>query len=72
MKALKQFAIGDRVESGAPGTEDYDTGRVMELLGNGRLWIGWDSQVQTEASCEDLREYDDEHDFDLDDDNEEE
>lgn len=43
-----------RIEAGKPGTEDYDTGNVLEIDGD-RARIGWDSGVQTWAQVADLR-----------------
>lgn len=45
---------GDRIEAGKPGTEDYDTGTVLEINGD-RAFIGWNSGVQTWAQLADLR-----------------
>lgn len=48
------LAEGDEVEAGKPGTEDYDTGTVLEIDGD-RAFIGWQSGVQTWAQIADLR-----------------
>jgi hypothetical protein len=48
------WSVGDRVEGGAPGTEDYDTGVVHEVE-DGRVRVGWDSGVSTWAGQDELR-----------------
>jgi hypothetical protein len=40
--ATTSISIDDRVEAGAPGTEDYDTGTVFEIDGD-KAFISWDS-----------------------------
>lgn len=39
-----RFKIDDRVEGGKRGTDDHDTGRVVEIDGD-RVRVAWDSQV---------------------------
>jgi hypothetical protein len=41
------FAAGDMVVGGTPGSEDYDTGRVVEVDGD-QVTVAWDSGVRTE------------------------
>ena len=48
------FAVGDRVEGGKPGTEDYDTGRVLAITAD-MATVGWDSGVRTDAPLSSLR-----------------
>jgi hypothetical protein len=45
---------GDRVEAGEPGTEDFDTGRVLEIEGD-TADVGWDSGVRSDIAVSDLR-----------------
>jgi hypothetical protein len=47
------IAIRDRVEAGAPGTDDYDTGTVFEIDGDKAL-VAWDSGVRTSSPIADL------------------
>lgn len=47
---------GVRVSGGKPGTEDYDEGRIIDVLGN-RVVVAWESGVRTELdidACDDL------------------
>jgi hypothetical protein len=46
--------VGDRVEGGAPGTEDHDTGRVVEVDGS-QVTVAWDSGVTTTQHARALR-----------------
>lgn len=48
------FEIGDRVEGGRPGTEDYDAGEVIAVDGD-QVTVAWDSLVQTTQSESRLR-----------------
>lgn len=50
-----KFEIGDRVEGGEPGTEDYDTGRVLGITDDGEIDVGWDSGVRTTQPADLLR-----------------
>lgn len=56
-----KFSVGDRVQAGWPGTEDYDTGRVIQIddehprLSEIRYLVGWDTCVATWLSESDLR-----------------
>ncbi len=43
--ALK-FDLGQKVEAGKPGTENYDTGRVLDVRGD-QVYVGWQSGVNT-------------------------
>jgi hypothetical protein len=47
-------AVGSRVCGGAPGTEDYDEGRVTEVDGD-QVTVAWDSQVTTTQRADALR-----------------
>lgn len=49
-----EMAEGDRVCAGAPGTQDYDTGRVIALNGDVAT-VAWDSLVRTVVPVSDLR-----------------
>lgn len=51
---MATIKIGVRVEGGQPGTEDYDTGKVLEIEGD-RALVGWDSCVSTWADVSSLR-----------------
>jgi hypothetical protein len=53
--AVVGWSPGDKVEAGEPGTEDYDTGRVMRLGRDRQIFVGWDSGVQTWTDASDLR-----------------
>lgn len=48
------FAEGDRIEAGEPGTEDYDTGVILTINGD-RALVGWDTGTKTWARIGDLR-----------------
>jgi hypothetical protein len=50
----RDFAEGTRVEGGEPGTDDYDTGRIV-LIDSDRALVAWDTGVRTWANLEDLR-----------------
>lgn len=49
-----QFEIGNRVEGGRPGSEDYDTGRVDDVDGD-QITVAWDSGVTTTQHASVLR-----------------
>lgn len=51
--AAPRLSVDDRVEGGQPGTEDYDTGRVLDIEGD-KADVGWDSGVRTWTPIEDL------------------
>ncbi len=52
---VRCYVDGDRVEPGEPGTEDYDTGRVVEVAG-GQVTVAWRGAcVQTTQRAEGLR-----------------
>lgn len=51
----KQIETGMTVEAGKVGTEDHDTGRVLELDGEKAL-VAWQSGVRTWSPVEDLSE----------------
>jgi len=48
---MTQFNVGDRVEGGKYGTEDYDTGRVVAVDVD-TVTVGWDTGVQTTVSAD--------------------
>lgn len=48
------FEIDDRVEGGRPGTEDYDTGKVIAIEGD-QITVAWSSGVRTTQSTSLLR-----------------
>lgn len=50
--ALDQFTL---VAGGEPGTEDYDTGRIVEYDGSDKAVVAWDTGVRTETPISDLR-----------------
>ncbi len=45
MKAT-ELKIGDRVEAGKNGTEDYDCGRV-DIINDDGVTVSWDSLIVT-------------------------
>jgi hypothetical protein len=47
------IAIGDRVEAGEPGTQDYDRGVVQTLTAD-RAEVAWDSGTTTRISVHEL------------------
>jgi len=49
----KTFRIGDLVEGGAPGTEDYDRGRVIDIDGD-EVTVAWQSGVRTTQPAADI------------------
>jgi len=49
-----ELGVDVRVEAGKPGTEDYDTGRVVEVDGD-FVVVAWDSQIRTRAHASVLR-----------------
>lgn len=48
------LTVGDRVESGTPGTDDYDTGIVDRIDGD-QVTVRWDSLVVTTQRADGLR-----------------
>lgn len=50
---------GMRVEAGEPGTEDHDSGKVLDLnlesATGHEVLVGWDSGAQTWIEARDLR-----------------
>jgi len=48
------FAEGDRVDGGEADSEDYDTGRVVEVDGD-QVTVAWDSEVITTQPAKLLR-----------------
>lgn len=48
------LAVGERVEGGRPGTEDHDTGRVVDFDG-GQIDVAWDSGTRTRQRADLLR-----------------
>lgn len=53
MIATSPITVGARVQAGQPGTEDHDTGRVVEVSADGAL-VAWDSGVRTTTPLADL------------------
>lgn len=49
-----QFEIGDQVAGGERGTEDFDTGRVIEIDGDD-VTVAWQSGVRTTQPADILR-----------------
>lgn len=43
---VRCYVDGDRVEGGEPGTEDHDTGRVVEVAGD-QVTVAWDGSLET-------------------------
>jgi len=52
--ATNKYSYGDRVEGGEIGTEDYDTGRVVDVDGD-QVEVSWDSGVVTWQHVSTLR-----------------
>lgn len=51
----KTLKIGNRVEGGKSGTEDYDRGRVMSVDARAKIAnVAWDSNVITVATFDSL------------------
>lgn len=48
-----ELEIGQNVEGGTPNTEDYDTGKVVEIKGNKAL-VSWASGTRTWTLVDDL------------------
>jgi len=53
-KRLAQITIGQRVEAGREGTEDYDSGKVIDIDGD-TLTVAWDSGVRTQIDVAEVR-----------------
>lgn len=51
---INVLAVGDRVEAGEVGTEDYDTGVVLEIDGDW-VTVGWDSCQRSVHAASGLR-----------------
>lgn len=52
---VRCYVEGDLVEAGEPGTEDYDTGRVVAVAGD-QVTVAWRGAcVQTTQRAEGLR-----------------
>lgn len=49
------WSVGDKVEAGEPGTEDYDRGIVHALRDDGLYLVGWESGVSTPHAADELR-----------------
>jgi len=49
------WEVGDKVEAGQEGTDDYDRGEIQEVVDD-RAFVAWESQVKTWTPMEDLRE----------------
>ena len=48
--------IDCRVEAGKSGTDDYDTGIVLDISDDGtKAYVGWDSGVKTWTAITELR-----------------
>jgi hypothetical protein len=50
----RKLRVGDRVEAGRPGTEDYDVGVVHAVDGD-QVTVGWKSGVVTTQHASVLR-----------------
>lgn len=50
---LRVLVVGDRVEAGLRGSEDYDKGRI-DAIENGVATVSWDSLVVTDHPLNDL------------------
>lgn len=50
---LRALVVGDRVEAGLRGSEDYDKGRI-DAIENGVATVNWDSLVVTDHPLNDL------------------
>jgi hypothetical protein len=56
--ARRTFKVGDRVEGGKPGTEDFDTGRIVEINRRAKVaTVTWDSFQTTHAPIDILRHH---------------
>lgn len=53
-RVAAKISVGDRVEAGRKGTDDYDKGRVVKIRGR-MADVAWDSGVTTPAPVSDLR-----------------
>lgn len=53
-KMTNEIKTGMRVEAGAIGTEDHDSGKVIQLAGD-MATVAWDSGVRTTVAAADLR-----------------
>lgn len=51
---LASLKVGDRVEAGKPGTEDYDTGKIVAITGDSAD-VAWDTRVITWCDLASLR-----------------
>lgn len=50
------FEVGDKVDGGKPGTDDFDTGSILEVDINGtKAYVGWDCGVSTWTPFSTLR-----------------
>jgi hypothetical protein len=52
--AARDELVGERVESGKPGTEDEDAGTVVSVA-DGVAVVAWDSEVRTPCDIASLR-----------------
>lgn len=55
MATATELKVGDRVEGGKKGTEDYDRGRVDIIHPDGQVTVSWDSLVVTTQPADLLR-----------------
>lgn len=56
MATKRSFKVGDRVEGGKVGTEDYDRGRIVSINKRAKVAeVAWDSMVRTCAPFDTLR-----------------
>ena len=51
MANVNEINVGDKVEGGTVGTEDYDTGRVVSVNGD-QIEVAWGSGARTTQSAE--------------------
>lgn len=51
---VRCYVEGDMVEGGEPGTEDHDTGRVLDVDGD-QVTVAWSNGEKTTQSAELLR-----------------
>jgi hypothetical protein len=51
---IEVLSLAGKVEAGKPGTEDYDTGKVVDL-DRGYATVAWDSGVRTKINIAELR-----------------
>ena len=49
-----EITIGQRIEAGREGTEDYDSGKVIDIDGD-TLTVAWDSGVRTKIDVAEVR-----------------